>query len=90
MDALERLGEHGAHAEERGAFRGPVAAAALAIVAPAQHDGGDARFSVGAAASCIGTISRIREEARVMPPSTPGTSKLRMRTLAKVPRTITS
>src|SRR5262249_36564261 len=38
MDALERAGDHRAHAEQGGALRRPVAAAAGAEVLPAQHD----------------------------------------------------
>ena len=89
MDPLESAGDDGAHAEQAGALGRPVARAARAVVLSGDHD---ERHALGAVA-----LRRVVDGHalavgwwRVTPPSTPGTIRFRMRTLANVPRTMTS
>jgi hypothetical protein len=46
MDAFEALRDHGANAEERSAFRGPIAGTAGAVFLAGQDDERDVLFFV--------------------------------------------
>ena len=90
VDALVALRDHRADAEQLRPLRGPVARRAGAVLLAGEHD--------RAACPRRGSARRPRRSSSPRPsagaPSTsprePGTSRLRSRTFANVPRTITS
>ena len=90
MDPLVALGDHGPHAEQVRPLRRPVARRAGAVLLAGEDD---ERRPLGEVA-----LGRLEDRhllaatgsARVHVPSEPGTSRLRSRTFANVPRTITS
>ena len=90
VDPLVRLGDHRAHAEQVRPLRRPVARRARAVLLA-----GDARSSARLRRGSARRRRRSSSPRRpgrctVHVPSLPGTSWLRSRTFANVPRTITS
>ena len=90
VDALERFGDHRAHAEQHRPLRGPVARGTRTVLLAGQHDQRRASAACTAPTHRRSTSARRSAGSACTPPSTPGTSALRRRTLANVPRTITS
>ena len=89
MDALEALRDDRAHAEQLRPLRRPVARRARAVLLAREDDQRHAFLVVALGASKIDICSP-SGRWRVDVPRFPGTSWLRRRTFANVPRTITS
>ena len=89
VDALVALGDHRPDAEQVRPLRRPVARRARAVLLAREHDQRRALVEVALDASKI-VISSPLGRCTVHVPRCPGTSRLRSRTLANVPRTITS
>ncbi len=90
VDALVALGQHRAHAEQQRALRRPVARRTRAVLLARDHDERNTFIARTAPTPRRSSCGAPSGWCSVKPPSVPGASWLRNRTLANVPRTITS